>query len=129
MITDDPVRARELLSAYGASRERWPEGLRHLHDTLSGSPEGRSLLAEAAALDTCLDDFRVRPADPLRTARILKAARSAARRRRVLQWVSLAYAASIALGVSLGYGLSVDHGRDEGYGGMLIGSTVIEEFL
>lgn len=129
MNTGDIGRARELLAAYGASRERWPEVSRTLHDTLSGSPEGGALLAEAAALDASLDAFLVRAADPLRSVRILKAAKSAARRRRTLRWVSLAYAASIALGVALGYKLSVDYGRDEGYGGMLIGSAVIEEFL
>lgn len=122
-------RARELLAAYGALRSRWPEAERELHDLLSRHSEGRDLLAEATRLDAELDGLMTRPADPLRPARILKVARAAAQQRRILRRVSLGYAASVALGLSLGYGFSVEPGTDEGYSGLLIGSTVIEEFL
>lgn len=129
MNTAGLERARELLSAYGASRGRWPESERGLHDLLSQSPEGRAWLAEAAVLDLELDAFLPRAADPLRPARILKAARAEAGRRRMVRWISLAYAASMVLGLSLGYGLSMEPGTDENHSGFLIGTTVIEEFL
>ena len=129
MTATEHHRAQELLAAYGAGRHRWPEAERGLHDMLAACPEGEALLAEATALDTCLDGLLTRAADPLRPARILKAARAEARRRNIVRWVSLAYAASMALGLSVGYGLSAEPGAEENYGGLLIGSTVIEEFL
>jgi hypothetical protein len=129
MTATEHHRVRELLASYGAGRHRWPEAERSLHDVLAACPEGKVLLAEARALDTCLDGLLTRPADPLRPARILKAARAEARRRNIVRWVSLAYAASMALGLSVGYGLSAEPGAEESYGGLLIGSTVIEEFL
>jgi ferric-dicitrate binding protein FerR (iron transport regulator) len=122
-------RARELVAAYGAMRSRWPEAERALHDLLAQHPEGQDLLAEATRLEAELDALMTRPADPLRPARILKAARAASQRRRMVRWVSLAYAASMVLGLSLGYGLSAEPGADESYSGLLIGSTVIEDFL
>ena len=75
------------------------------------------------------DALLTRPADPLRPARILKAARAEARRRRMVRWISLGYAASVVLGLSLGYGLSAEHADEDGATGLLIGSTVIEDFL
>ncbi len=122
-------RARELVAAYGAARSRWPEAERELHDLLSQNIEGQDLLARATRLDTELDGLMSRPADPLRPARILKAARAMARRRRMVRWVSLAYAASMMLGLSLGYGLSAEHAAEESYGGLLVGSIAIEDFL
>ena len=129
MSTAGLDRARELLAAYGASPGRWPEAERGLHEVFSHSVEGRAVLAEAANLDAELDTLLTRAADPLRTARILKAARAEASRRRIVRWVSLAYAASMVLGLSLGFGLSLEHGKSGGYDGLLIGSTVIEDFL
>lgn len=126
----DPLdRARALLAAYGSSRERWPEAERELHDLLTQDARDRTLLTEASLLDADLDALLTRHSDPLRPARILKAARAEARRQRMIKWISLAYAASMALGLSLGYGLSAEPGADEGSTGLLIGSTVIEEFL
>ena len=129
MNTGPIDRARALLAAYGASAERWPESERALHALLSGDAEGKAAMAEAAVLDTHLDTLLARDPDPLRPARILKAARAEARRRKVVRWISLAYAASMVLGLSLGYGMSAEPGADEGVTGLLIGSTVIEDFL
>ena len=63
MNTAGLERARELLSAYGASRGRWPESERGLHDLLSKSPEGRARLAGAGVLDLEHDAFRPPAAD------------------------------------------------------------------
>lgn len=129
MNTDPIDRARELLAAYGASPERWPASERALYALLSGDAEGKSAMAEAAALDANLDALLARAPDPLRPARVLRAARAEARRRKMVRWISVAYAASMVLGLSLGYGMSAEPGADEGVTGLLIGSTVIEDFL
>ena len=129
MTSTDMQRCRELTAAYGAARQRWPTAEQPLHDRLSACAEGAALLAEAAALDEMLDALQTRPEDPLRAGRILRVVGARGRKRQLIRWVSVAYAASVLLGVSLGYRWSADISGEDGYGTMLIGSTVIEEYL
>lgn len=71
----DLDRFLELVEAYGAEPERWPEGERAgALALLATSPEARAACREAAALDGLLDELRgFRPSTVL-TARVLAAA-------------------------------------------------------
>ncbi|GEM_PF-2420562 len=51
-------RFRELIAAYGASPEKWPDQERALAEALiATSPEAEEIIRDAAALDTALDSL------------------------------------------------------------------------
>ncbi len=96
---DDPQRMRiisverfeQLLAAYGATSEHWPETERSAAQRLlDESAAARRLLAHAAALDALLDRVTSEPPSPLLRAQVLMAAPRAPRRR-------LAYAMGVAV--------------------------------
>jgi len=124
-------RFRELAEAFGADPARWPPGERVLHAQHADTPTGRGILAAAAELDALLDDFEPRADDPLRPARILRAARAPRLGRRQIAWLSGAWAASAVLGFTLGYLEPVVDGDtgEESYAQLLTGSAVLEDFL
>ena len=66
------ARLAELLDAYGASPQRWPEAERAAAEQLLAlSAEAGVLRDRAARLDAALDEFLVVPADRQLRARIL----------------------------------------------------------
>ncbi len=96
---DDPQRTQmisverfeQLLAAYGAAPEHWPETERSAAQRLlDESAAARRLLAHAAALDALLDHAAIEPPSPLLRAQVLMAAPRAPRRR----W---AYAMGVAV--------------------------------
>ena len=123
----DIERFRQLADAYGASRERWPEEAQALYQRFASTPEGARILAQSASLDAFLDGFTPRAADPLRPARMVRAARRP--RRRALAWIAMAYAASAVLGFTLGFTALASDEDELLYSGLLYGSSSIEEFL
>lgn len=123
----DIERFRQLADAYGASRERWPREAQALYEHFASTPEGARILAQAASLDTLLDGFRPRAIDPLRPARIVRAAHRPGRR--ALAWIAMAYAASAVLGFTLGFTALAADEDELLYSGLLYGSSSIEEFL
>jgi hypothetical protein len=122
-------RFTQLTGTWGARASRWPAAERALYARYAGTPEGERILAEAAQLDRLLDEFEPRPADPLRPARIARAARAPAVQRRRLAWASGAWAASAVLGFALGFMQPVSDTDDTELSQLLLGSTVLEDYL
>ena len=125
----DMQRFVELAAAHGAARQRWPASAHDLYDRGAATPEGRRLLAEAAELDALLDQFETRTPDPLRAARIRRAVHAASLRRRLIGWASVGYAACALLGFSLGFSQFANSTEETAWPDMLIGTTVIEDYL
>ena len=118
-------RFAELVDAYGAKPERWPEAERPgALALLNDSAQARALREQAAALDTLLDQAVVPATSPALADRILAMAPSpaplsSARKQglagRIRHWLRLelpeaadwrgaaALAASLLVGVALGY--------------------------
>lgn len=62
----DMDRFKQLIAAYGASFERWPQEERYAAREFSASnEEGNALLGEADALDEMLDAYHVESADAI----------------------------------------------------------------
>jgi len=99
----DEIRLRQILDAYGARPERWPEAERAAaRALLASSPAARAAQADAARLDALLDAAPAPPAPPAElAARIVAAARPRARvvslRRAAAVVVPLAAAAGLVL--------------------------------
>jgi hypothetical protein len=125
----DLARFRELAGAWGAVRARWPQASQPLYDAFAHTEEGARILAEAARLDEFLDALGTRPVDPLRPARVLRAAHRADTRRRTVAWLSAGYAACTLLGFSLGFSQIAEPGEDTGWSDLFIGTMVIEDYL
>jgi hypothetical protein len=102
-MTSRPItmeRLAELLDAYGAAPERWPEAERHAaRQLVDGSLAARALYREAEALDRELDVLPPEPPSALLVARVLAAAPRPARpwRRVLAVAVPLAAAAAVTL--------------------------------
>lgn len=78
----DMDRFKQLIAAYGASFERWPQEERYAAREFSAfNEEANALLREADALDEMLDTYRVESADAI-TQKLL--ARLPERRRSLL---------------------------------------------
>jgi len=122
-------RFTELAGAWGADPRRWPEAERGVYARFAASAEGARILAEAAALDQALDGLRTRPDDPLRAARIERAARAPQWRRSRIAMASGAWAASAVLGFMLGLWQPGTETDDTELSQMLQGSTVLEDYL
>lgn len=123
----DIERFSELAAAYGAARQRWPAEAHALYDRFATTPAGAQILRQAVELDAMLDAFEPRTEDPLRPARIVRAARRPAKR--ALAWLGAAYAASAVLGFTLGFTALAADEDELLYSGLLYGSSSIEEFL
>lgn len=109
-----------LIDSYGARSEQWPASRRDAAlALLARSPEARTRLAEAAALDALLDHAPVDAPSPALRAALLAARPEPATtgwRERLAAWLDLpggwldgwrpagALAASLVLGVTLGFG-------------------------
>lgn len=75
-MTDEISAARfaALADAYGGDLGRWPAELRTAAFTIAETPEGRRLLAGAAALDVRLDRFTVPASSTMVMERVLASA-------------------------------------------------------
>lgn len=125
-------RFQALAESYGAQPSRWPEAERALYTQYARTPRGRQVLEEAARLDDFLDALQPRAADPLRAARVVRAAvATRQRQRRGLAWATGAWAASALLGFVLGYQLpgTNSDASDDSYTQLLLGNTVLEDYL
>jgi hypothetical protein len=123
-------RFTQLCEAWGADSARWPPAERALYAQHAGTAAGRAALDQAAGLDRLLDDLVPRVDDPLRPARIVRAAREHSLRRRRIAITSGAWAASLVLGFVLGFTEPVSSDSDDAeLSQLLLGSTVLEDYL
>lgn len=123
-------RFTQLCETWGARPERWPPAERELYARRAPTPEGARVLAEAARLDALLDGFEPRADDPLRAARIVRAARQPVLRRRRIALASGAWAASLVIGFVFGFTEPVTSDSDEAeLSQLLLGSSELEEYL
>ena len=104
-MSDMHRRLWEVLEAYGASPDRWPEDERAaLLALVDESSEARARLDAAARLDALLDAAsEIPPPTDEAVARILDAAPRGAARKRSLRWLAalpVAAAAALALWVA-----------------------------
>lgn len=102
----DLERFRELVAAYGADFERWPDHERARGRALvEASPDARAALAEERALDEALGELP-EPSVPAELAQRLAAIPAGARPRRFparsLRFSAIGWAAAAALGLFLG---------------------------
>ena len=122
---------RQRAGIWGAEPSRWPAADRELYGAFAATAQGREILNEQARLDAFLDALEPRPADPLRAARIVRAAGRAPLARRQVAWMSGAWAAAAVLGFMLGYmepSAETDP-LDDSYVQLLSGNTTLEELL
>jgi hypothetical protein len=94
----DTKRLSELLAAYGASPERWPEPEREAARRLvESSAEAAALAKEAAALDRVLDAVTIEPPSLSLAHRVLATAPRRRVRRRWAAFVAVPFAAAAAI--------------------------------
>ena len=131
MLQINAIRVQELVSAYGADTNRWPETERQAGQAwLTDNPgKARKLLAEAETLDTFLDTASAPISDTsLLQARILKAAQNTAQDEatntqaanditampsKLANWKSVA--ATLILTTGIGFGIGQAAAADTSY--------------
>ena len=79
-MDEDLKRFKECSAAFGAERRRWPPRDHLLYDRIAGTPEGRTILADAERADRFLDALDPAVADPRLVHRVAALARPAWRR-------------------------------------------------
>ena len=81
-----PERFRQIIAAYGAAPQRWPEAERDAAQAfVSGNSKAQSMLAQEASLDRMLSSYRIAPAGSALTGAIVASARP----RRRLNWATI----------------------------------------
>ncbi|KJF71647.1 hypothetical protein RP75_20370 [Agrobacterium arsenijevicii] len=88
----------ELVSAYGADPQRWPEDRRAEAMTYADTEDGRRLIAQAAGLDLALSAYRLRDPSAILNARIMAQARTHTTRHR---WIVRYGLGAGMIGISL----------------------------
>ena len=107
----DATRFEELIDAYGARLERWPEVEREAARAYAmASPETSRLLAEALTLDQALDAWTLPPESAALRETIVSAAPGPRARAFVLRpirlwWAGAGLAAACAMGMVVGANL------------------------
>lgn len=82
-----PERFRQIVEAYGAAPQRWPEGERTAAEAFARTnPETQAMLAREASLDSMLGAYRIAPAGSALTGAVIASAR---RRRPRLSWMMI----------------------------------------
>lgn len=88
----------ELVSAYGADPERWPQDRRVEAMVYAETEDGRRLIAQAAGLDSVLSTYRLRDPSAILNAKIMAQARTQTTRRR---WIVRYGLGAGMIGISL----------------------------
>lgn len=82
-----PERFRQIVEAYGATPQRWPEGERTAAEAFARTnPETQAMLAREASLDSMLGAYRVAPAGSALVGAVIASSR---RRRPRLSWMAI----------------------------------------
>lgn len=81
-----PERFRQIVEAYGATPQRWPEGERTAAEAFARTnPAAQTMLAREASLDSMLGAYRVAPAGSALVGAVI----ASARRRPKLSWMAI----------------------------------------